>query len=356
MSSNALRTAVKGEGDNQITSFRSYLEKNKGQIQAALPAHIKPDRMVRLAMTEFQKSPLLQKCTPNSIFGSIIQASQLGLEVGVLGQAYLVPFFNSRKSSYEATLVPGYKGLIALARRSGEVTSIETHIAYENDEFELELGLDTKCIHKPNLTGDRGAPRLVYGVAHFKDGGHHFEWMTIGEVERIRARSQSATKGPWVTDYDQMVRKTIIRRMCNYLPMSIELAAAVELSDAADQGKMATLDGDMVVTQVEDGHDDQTGQIEGQATPTEKGKEDATPKASAPPAASPPPAAQAQTVLDDGHEPTEAQVLKMLTEARTIDALDEALDFGASINDAPTRKRMGDKYRELRKTIEAQQK
>ena len=167
--------------------------------------------------------------------------------MGVLGQAYLVPYFNRKKNITEAQFIPGYKGLIALARRSGEVTSIESHIVYSNDTFNLTLGLDTHVEHIPNLDGDRGAIRLVYGVAKFRSGGHHFEWMPLAEVEKIRARSKAASNGPWVTDYEQMVRKTLIRRMMNYLPMSIELQAAVQVSDATDEGKRATFDGDFVV-------------------------------------------------------------------------------------------------------------
>jgi len=228
-----------------VAQFRDFLEKGRNQIAAALPSHLTPDRMIRLALTEFSKNPNLQKCNQTSVFGAIVQASQLGLEVGVLGQAYLVPYKDV------CTLIPGYKGLIALARRSGEVSSIETHIVYDKDEFSLTLGLDSQISHKPYLDGDRGAPRLVYGVAKFKDGGHHFEWMSIDEVNKIRSRSKASNNGPWVTDYGQMVRKTLIRRMMNYLPMSIELSAALQLSDAADEGKIASFDGDFIVVEQE---------------------------------------------------------------------------------------------------------
>lgn len=232
---------------NPVAQFRDFLEKQKHQITAALPRHISPDRMIRLACTEFAKNPKLQECTPISVFGSIIQASQLGLEIGVLGQAYLVPYWNKKARARECQLIPGYKGLIALARRSGEVTSIETNIVYQHDEFLLKLGIDHDVKHVPYLDGERGAIRLVYAVARFKDGGYHFEWMTIAEVERIRAGSQQADSGPWVQHYEQMVRKTIIRRMANYLPMSIELSNALQLGDAAEAGHKATFDGEFIV-------------------------------------------------------------------------------------------------------------
>lgn len=242
----ALRSVATGEKQNPVAAFRTFLEKQKHQIAAALPKHTNPDRMIRLACTEFAKNPVLQKCDPISVFGAIIQASQLGLEIGVMGQGYLVPFKNNKTNRLEAQFIPGYKGLISLARRSGEVTSIETNIVYEKDTFDLVLGVDSNLTHKPYLDGDRGKPRLVYGVAKFKDGGYHLEWMTIAEVEKIRARSKASGSGPWVTDYDQMVRKTLIRRMANYLPMSIELQTALQIDQAVEEGKTVTLDGDFV--------------------------------------------------------------------------------------------------------------
>lgn len=264
MSTAALKAvATDSQEKNPVVAFRSFLEKQKHQLAAALPKHISPDRMIRLACTEFAKNPLLQKCTPVSVFGAIIQASQLGLEIGVLGQAYLVPYRNNRQNTYEAQFIPGYKGLIALARRSGEVTSIETHIVYERDTFELTLGIDSSIKHVPYLEGDRGKPRLVYGVAKFKDGGHHLEWMSMSDVDKIRARSKARDNGPWITDYDQMVRKTLIRRMSNYLPMSIELANALALSDAAEAGQRATIEGDFV-TVVPDDQGDAPAQIDNQ--------------------------------------------------------------------------------------------
>jgi len=246
-----------------VIQFKEFLEKGKAQLQLALPKHLNADRMIRLACTEFSKNPALQKCDQTSVFGAIIQASQLGLEIGVLGQAYLIPFRDNKTGKNICQFIPGYKGLLELARRSGEITSIQTHIVYENDEFELTLGINPTVRHVPFIEGDRGQAKIVYGVTHFKDGGHHFEWMTIADVNKIRARSKAGSTGPWVTDYEQMVRKTIIRRMMNYLPMSIELQNAIQLSDAFDQGKQAHIDGDFVNVE-EDSNiiiDEETGEI-----------------------------------------------------------------------------------------------
>jgi recombination protein RecT len=246
-------------------SFLTMLESMKPQLAAALPKHLSPDRMVRVALTCYRMTPALRECTPESVIGAIVQCAQLGLEPGLLGQAWMIPFKRNQKqpdgswkSWKECQFIPGYKGLIALARRSGEVTSISTEIVYEKDKFKLTLGVEPNVEHEPYLEGDRGKPRLVYGVAKFKDGGYHLEWMGINDVEKIRLRSKAKDDGPWKTDYEQMVRKTVIRRMSNYLPMSVELASAIAVSDAHDDGRSAklVLDGeymDVTTSNVDEG-------------------------------------------------------------------------------------------------------
>ncbi len=318
MSTSSLRAVAKGDNKgNHIVAFRDFLQSRRGEIAAALPKHLTPDRMIRLALTEFTKNKMLQQCTPASVYAGIIQASQLGLEIGVMGQAYLVPYQNRKAGTVEAQFIPGYKGLISLARRSGEVTSIETHIVYEMDEFDLELGIETKVRHVPNLDGDRGRARLVYGVAHFKDGGHHFEWMSLSEVEKIRSRSKAANSGPWVTDYEQMVRKTLIRRMANYLPMSIELANAIEIDNAVDAGRSAIIDGTGMVTEKAD--------------------------------------AELEPMDAAGSAPalTYAEVADRLQQAATPDALAEAADLIGAVHDEQQREELAALYRERSEKVGA---
>lgn len=323
MSVQALKSATTNvPAKNPVDSFRAFLEKQKSQLAAALPKHLTPDRMIRLATTEFAKNPLLQQCSATSIYGSIIQASQLGLEIGVIGQGYLVPYRNNKKGIYECQFIPGYKGLISLARRSGEVTSIETHIVYEHDKFDLVLGIDSKVTHIPYLDGERGKAKLVYGVARFKDGGYHFEWMSLQEVDNIRARSKASTNGPWVTDYGQMVRKTLIRRMANYLPMSIELAAALGVDNAIDEGKLvSSIDADFTVVTTDGGH----GQSD------EAGSDD--------------PPHQAVTV-------TFAQVEEQLRKAGDIDILGAAADLIGEVADQQQRAELTEIYNQRKEQMQ----
>jgi recombination protein RecT len=220
------------------------------QIAVSIPAtmqkYLTPERLTRLFWQEARRNPKLLECSPESVASGLMTAAQLGLEIGVQGQAWLVPYWNKKQKRLDAQFIPGYKGLIALARRSGEVLSVETHIVYEKDKFALKLGINTSVEHEPYLEGDRGLPRLTYGVARFKDGGYHFEWMPEVEIRAIRARSQAAESGPWVTDTDQMRRKTVIRRMSNYLPQSIEFANALTVDDAVNSGNKAVIAGQFV--------------------------------------------------------------------------------------------------------------
>jgi recombination protein RecT len=222
--------------NNAAMTIRAMLEKSKGQIAAALPKHISPDRLLRVAMTAIQRTPKLLECDPVSLIGAVIQASQLGLEPdGVLGHAYLIPFYNSKKGRSEVQFIAGYKGLIDLARRSGQVISIAAHVVYQNDSFDYAYGLEEKLNHKPSM-GERGKSIAVYAVAKLRDGGHHFEVLSVDDVERIRKSSKAGNFGPWVDNWDEMARKTAIRRLAKFLPLSVEFQKASALDELADAG------------------------------------------------------------------------------------------------------------------------
>lgn len=215
-----------------LTTVKGWLEKQKGEFASMLPKHMTTDRFFKIALNCISKTPLLQKCTPASLFQAITTAAELGLEPGgALGEAYLVPYGD------KAQLQIGYRGLIRLARQSGELATIEAHVVHENDEYELQYGLEAKCSHTPTLTRDPGKPLFVYVVAKLKGGGHHIEAMTIAEIDRIKARSKSGSSGPWQTDYLEMAKKTVVRRAAKYLPLSSEKwtsAQEIEDSDYVD--------------------------------------------------------------------------------------------------------------------------
>mgnify|MGYP000969074258 CR=1 FL=1 len=226
----------------KVSNVRGLLEKAKSQIAMALPKHMTSDRMLRVAMTEVQKTPLLLDCEPITLVAAVIQASQLGLELGVLGQAYLVPFRNKQRNRMEVQLIPGYRGLVSLARRSGDIVTFEARVVHANDAFEYSYGLEGKLNHKPDMSGNPGAVIAAYAVAKFKDGGYQYEVMSVRELDAIRKGSKAADSGPWVTHTEEMYRKTVARRLCKWLPASVELASAVELDGKAEAGLPQDLD------------------------------------------------------------------------------------------------------------------
>ena len=235
--------------DPQKNTIISYLsnESFKSQIKSALPKHMSSDRMIRIAMTEVRKTPKLQECNPISFMGAIIQCSQLGLEPGNnLGHAYLLPY------GKECQLIIGYRGMIDLARRSGQIIKLIAQDVYENDFFEYEFGLNEKLRHIP-AKENRGKLISFYALAQLKDGGNQFEVMSKQEIDSIMTQSKSSKFGPWQTHYTEMGKKTVIRRLFKYLPVSIELTQAVTLDEQADRGdqnnsSLADFDLDGVVT------------------------------------------------------------------------------------------------------------
>lgn len=248
---NIARSRQTAHAEETNNSFPALLERYKCEIKRALPSHINPDRMVRIALTAFRMNPRLTSCNPRSIFAAVVQASQLGLEVGLMGEAYLVPFKD------QCQLIPGYTGLIKLARQSGLVQDVYAHEVRANDEFVLTLGLDRSLEHKP-MTGaggfpatdeERGAVVGFYAVAVLADGSKTFAAMSRNEVERIRNNSSGyqASKrfkkeSVWDTDFVAMGLKTAIRRLCKYLPKSSELVTALALDAVANKGKDQKLD------------------------------------------------------------------------------------------------------------------
>lgn len=227
------QTAIQPQAQSTVlTTVKKWLDQQKDGFANMLPKHMTTDRFFKIALNCISKTPALQKCTPASLFQSITTAAELGLEPGgALGEAYLVPYGNV------CQLQIGYRGLIRLARQSGELATIEAHVVHENDDYELQYGLDPKCSHTPTLTRDPGKPVFVYVVAKLKGGGHHIEAMTVAEIEKIRLRSKSGNSGPWMSDWSEMAKKTVVRRAAKYLPLSSEkwqTANEVDDSDYVD--------------------------------------------------------------------------------------------------------------------------
>jgi recombination protein RecT len=211
-------------------------------IARVLPRSMDPERFQGIVLHALIQNPELLECTPASILDSVLQAAREGLEpTGGIGGAWLVGF-NTNSGTREnprwekrAQLIRDYRGLSRMAIRSGAATKIAAHPVREGDFFEYELGTDPKLVHRPVIGNDAEA-HTYYAIAWLADGSQQAEVMTRAQVEHIRGKSKAKDSGPWTTDFDQMGRKTVIKRLVNYLPLSPETRAQLQAEEAAEFG------------------------------------------------------------------------------------------------------------------------
>lgn len=216
----------------QGKTLADLFEEMKPAIAQAIPKHLTPDRLLRIATTSIRTNPKLKVCTPESLLGAVMQCAQLGLEPTILGHAYLIPYRNKDKETGgfkdECQFQIGYKGLIELARRTGQISSIIAQAVHEKDTFEYEYGINDKLRHVP-ADGDRGAVTRYYAYAKFKDGGYSFLVMSKQDIMIHRDKfSKAKNYGPWVDHFDEMAKKTVLKALMKYMPISIEFQRAVD--------------------------------------------------------------------------------------------------------------------------------
>ena len=215
-------TAVAKKEEKPKTIF-DLIQLSKKQFNNALPQHINTDRFVRIAITTIRLNPKLAKCNPESLIGALMVSAQLGLEPGTLGQCYLIPFENKKAGTVECQFQIGYKGLIELLRRSGQLSDIYSYTVYENDDFKIEYGLSRTLTHKPNFD-ERGEIKGFYAVAILKDGAKAFEYMTKDEVVKHeeKYRKGSYKNDVWNKNFEEMAQKTVVKKLLKWLPVSVE--------------------------------------------------------------------------------------------------------------------------------------
>jgi len=220
----------------QQATLKALLLKMQGQIAKALPSVLTPERYTRMVMTALSTNPKLQQCTPESFLGAVMQAAQLGVEPNTpLGQAYLIPYNNKKKIGKEWVTIPevqfqlGYKGLLDLAYRSGEVSIVDAQAVHENDFFEYEYGLEPKLTFKPSLT-NRGAVIAYYAMFKTKAGGYNFTVMSKEDIiAHMNQYSQASDSkySPWNTNFDSMAKKTVLKQVLKYAPLKSDFVKEV---------------------------------------------------------------------------------------------------------------------------------
>jgi recombination protein RecT len=218
------------KGALRRSDIQALLEDNSAEIRKALPKHLTLERMTKVMLLCIDRVPDLLKCTTRSLVSCLMQCAELGLEPGgIRGLAYLIPYkVGGQDLGRNCTLIVGYKGLIQLSLRSRHLQQIEARVVHANDLFQYEFGLAPRLRHVPALDKAPGEPIAVYCVARLRNGQTHVELMTWREVMAVKARSRSSGDGPWVTDEEQMARKTAIRRISNYVELSPEAMTALE--------------------------------------------------------------------------------------------------------------------------------
>lgn len=224
---------IQNQVNNQVATtekktMQTYIKSMEGEIKKALPSVITPERFTRMVLSAISTNPKLGSCTPQSFLGAMMSAAQLGLEPNTpLGQAYILPYQN--KGTLEAQFQLGYKGLIDLAYRSGEVELVQAHIVYENDKFECEYGLDAKLTHVP-ADSNRGEPIKVYAMFKTKSGGYGYEVMSMDDIRdhaKKYSKAYSSSYSPWATNFEEMAKKTVLKKCLKYAPLKSDFVRGV---------------------------------------------------------------------------------------------------------------------------------
>lgn len=199
------------------------IRKMEVEFASALPKHIPSERFTRNAITVINSNPELlgNDVDKRSLYGSVMKAAQHGLIVDGR-EAALVSFYSKKNNARIVQYIPMVEGIMKLVRNSGEVSVISVHVVKENDHFDYELGDNERMVHKPALK-DRGETVGAYSIVTMKDGEKSREWMDIDQINAIRGRSKASQSGPWVTDFDEMCRKTVFRRHAKRLPKSSDI-------------------------------------------------------------------------------------------------------------------------------------
>jgi len=217
-------------------TIKGYLNSPKvlEKIKECAGQFMGPEEMTRAVLMAVSRQPKLLECTPDSFLRCCMDAAELKIRIGgVQGRGYLVPRYNKKIGAMEACFDPGWRGLTDIARRTGQILSIAAHVVFEADKFEVEFGLHEDIRHIPCLEANRGKIVAAYAIAKLRDGATQVEVLTKEDLNRIRAVSTS-NSGPWFDWEDEMSRKSAIKRLCKYLPYSVELEKAIVRSNRVD--------------------------------------------------------------------------------------------------------------------------
>lgn len=229
--------------NTQPRTVFDLIRAEREEFAHVLPAGHDVDQFIRDSLNYLQMNAHVRACSPFSILGALMSCAQLGLRPGVMGQSYLGRKYNRVKQEYEATFLIGYKGMVELAYRSPEVTSIIARVAYENDEFDVSYGLHEDIVHRPYMRGERGLPIAYYCIVRLRNGAPLFTVMSQAEMMEFREKYGSYDpSSPWSKDFEAMAMKTVLRQLSKWMPKSTAFGVAI----AVDESVRNNLEGDII--------------------------------------------------------------------------------------------------------------
>ncbi len=256
-------------GDRNTLQRLLANERFQDQLRGIAGKFLTPEKVTKLAILAMSRQPLLAKCTQPSLLMALMKAAELGLDfAGSTGQGWLIPFKNGRTGQYEVEFWPGVRGYIELAYRSGHVSYIDSQVVRQKDEFRYGLGTSPFVDHTPQIAGDAGPVVCVYAVVLLRNSDiPKVELMTFAEIEAIRQRSRAKDNGPWVSDWNEMAKKTVLKRILKDVPLGprLEDALALDDSDNAGQDEQQPQHQHVDATVLPEGVDPETGEILGDA-------------------------------------------------------------------------------------------
>jgi len=229
---------------DKVTHLEEYLQSKKKTLIKIAPQGTDVDRIIRVAMFETVKNERLIQCSPSSVYMALAKACELDLVAGgVLHRASLVPMWDKKSKGYNAELWIEYTGLMDLVKRSGEVAHFKAEVVHDNDEFEHSFDLENGEVLRHKKCHDNpGNLLLAYAVCFFKDGQRQVEVMRKDQINKIRKSSRSPDSGPWSQHTEEMWRKTVIRRICKYLPLTPKTTAVLQHDIQSDFGSVIELE------------------------------------------------------------------------------------------------------------------
>lgn len=233
----------KGVTIDKTYAMKQLMIKMKNEINDALPSGKCIERFQKIALTAFNSNQKLQNCEPMTFISAIMHCAQLGLEPNTpLGQAYLIPQNINGLDRVQFQI--GYKGLLELSYRSGKIKTLYAHEVRENDDFDIDYGLVQKLTHKPLLAGNRGDIIGYYAVYHLEPSGYSFVFMTKDEViNHSNKYIKNIEESIWQREFDSMAKKTVIKKLLKYAPLSTEMQRAVIF----DESVKNSIDKDMIL-------------------------------------------------------------------------------------------------------------